>query len=775
MGLCRRPLLFVCAAALIAGVLVAPASAVPEEVPDRLPLLSEPLSRGALIVGKAPNRTPSTKRIDGQIGDWKGKPSGIGGTARLDRGEHIYTDYLFDDFGADDGDDAVRLAVLTPLRQAEARTARLDQLFQAAGDQFDAPRPIGAPDHYGDKERSGATDLREVRWAAIGDRVQLLARTTSLTDKSLAVLVLADTAADDGALRQGVFGGLVTARYDTELLITADGVDVADTASGKARSLPDAAVKINPAGWTNALEASFPAALLGPRPKLTVISGRLVDGGFVPANVAYRFDEPVAGVYNDQAQALALRANNVDAFATKVDFAQLAKGASQTARPGPGYAERQMRSGANISREDGENGIWQPYGLYVPTTYDPAKKTPLTFWLHYRGGKAHSGGAWTPRLINELGEEQGNIVVTPRARGTSTWYVSEAHQDFFEVFADVHKLLNVDPDRRYVSGYSMGGYGTYLFGLLYPDLFAAGYSTSGAMTQGMWTGEGPDDCASGQCFVEANEGDADAQLTYRILDNARHFPIAINHGTDDELVPVTGVQRIGARLAELGYRYDLTTFFGYEHYSQAIIDEWADAAEYINGFTRDRDPRDVTYRVVPALVNAVNTVTAGLVKFHFNPDGAYWVDGLKVRDGDLTDPAVSGLVNVTSFAQTAPSTVTVPRAGVFSPLGHSTPFARHGLDWMVSPLGGNLSESNGFSAKLTNLSQATFDTARMGLKPATDISGSVTVDGPTALTLTKVGRTVDVLVDGTKATTARGTITIDLVSGAHTIVLKPVS
>ena len=40
-----------------------------------------------------------------------------------------------------------------------------------------------------------------------------------------------------------------------------------------------------------------------------------------------------------------------------------------------------------------------------------------------------------------LGEEQGNIVVSPRGRGTSTWYVSEAHQDFFEVFDDVHRLL----------------------------------------------------------------------------------------------------------------------------------------------------------------------------------------------------------------------------------------------------------------------------------------------------------------------------------------------
>ena len=750
---------------------VAPAAAAPDAVPDRVPLLSEPVGRASLVLGTAPDKMPSQKSADGEVADWVGEASGIGGTARLDAGEHVYTDFLFDDWGADDGGDAERLSVLGPLREAESRTARLDQLFQAAGDQFGAPPPFGALDHYGDGQQTEAADLREVRWAAEGDTVHFLARTTTMKDDRLGVLLLADTDGTLGKPREVGFGtGLTTQRFDTAILLSAGEARLTDLNSGASRLLA-APVVLNADGWTNALEAALPASVFGDTFDVAVVSGLRTAEGIKPANVAYRFDEPVAGVYNDQRQALELYAGSVDDFTADIDLTDLRSGASQTARPGPGYSERQMVSAENISRERGESGIWQPYGLYVPRSYQPAKPTPLTFWLHYRGGKAHSGGAWTPRLLTQLGEETANIVVTPRGRGTSTWYVTEAHQDFFEVFSDVHGLMNIDQNRRYLSGYSMGGYGTYLFGLLYPDLFAAGYSTSGAVTQGAWTGDGPDSCTTGQCYVEANGGDADAQLTYRILENARQLPLTIHHGTNDELVPVTGVQRMGVRLAELGYRYDLTMFHGYEHFTQAIVDEWADGAAYMQQFTRDPNPRTVTYKVVPALVGAVNTVTADGVAFAFNPDGAYWTDDIVVRDGDPKDPAVSGQVDATSEAIAAQKNLATPRTGVFSPLGQSTTYTRHGLDWLE--VGGAETLRNAFSATLRNVESASLDAARMRLDPAQVIAGAVTSDGPATLTLTNVNRAVEVVVGGVSQGVAQGDVPVRLVSGANAVQLRP--
>ena len=161
---------------------------------------------------------------------------------------------------------------------------------------------------------------------------------------------------------------------------------------------------------------------------------------------------------------------------------------------------------------------------------------------------------------------------------------------------------------------------------------------------------------------DANGGTADAQNTFRLLSNARNLPLTIHHGTNDELVPVSGIERIAARLTELGYAHDVTLFAGYEHYTQAIVDEWADGTEYLFSHRRVRDPRVVSYAVSPALVRAVNTVTADGVRFDFRPDGAYWVDGLRVRTGaDGADPAVLGRLDATSEAVPAARTSLLPR------------------------------------------------------------------------------------------------------------------
>ena len=70
-------------AVLTSAAIAVPAAAVPEAVPDRLPVASEPLHRAQLIVTDAPATAPSVKTADGDVGDWIGAPSGIGGTGHL--------------------------------------------------------------------------------------------------------------------------------------------------------------------------------------------------------------------------------------------------------------------------------------------------------------------------------------------------------------------------------------------------------------------------------------------------------------------------------------------------------------------------------------------------------------------------------------------------------------------------------------------------------------------------------------------------------------------
>ena len=63
------------------------------------------------------------------------------------------------------------------------------------------------------------------------------------------------------------------------------------------------------------------------------------------------------------------------------------------------------------------------------------------------------------------------------ARTASTRDIAEA--DTFEVWADVARHYALDPDWTVVSGYSMGGIGTYRLMTRWPDLFARGMSTVG--------------------------------------------------------------------------------------------------------------------------------------------------------------------------------------------------------------------------------------------------------------------------------------------------------
>ena len=787
-------------------------AAINDALPDALPVLSRPLQRGAVIATAAAPVQPQAKTVDGDPADWLSASSLFGGSQHFAGGEHVYTDYLFDALGADDGDDARRLSLLGPVVELNDRALRVDQLEQAVGDQLGVPRPVGAQDSYGDGRLNDGTDLHTVRWAVDGDQAALLTTFTSLQSAGNAdVLVLADTG--DGEAGEIGFG-LRSGVFDVAVRLNAGGATAWSIASGAPL---DVAGQVAVSAEHNALEASLDLAAISDGGALRVAVVSLNADG-TPANVAYRFAEPIAGVYNEQRQALALLAGNVDGFAKTIAVADLRNGRSETVAPGPGYHERQFISADHISVEGGENGRLQHYGLYVPSSYDGQTPTPISYWLHYRGGKAHSGGAWTPRLIRQLGESVGNIVATPRGRGTSSWYTTDAHQDVFEVMMDVEGrdvsaqvptadidtglanalALNVDASRRYVSGYSMGGYGTYLFGLLYPDLFAAGYSTAGPPTQGAWTGVGPDNALCAQsfegggetasaCYIQANDGDANAQLNFRILENARHLPLAIHHGTNDELVPVSGVERVSARLTELGYRNDFLRFPGYEHFSQAAVDEWVEGVRYMQRYAINDNPRDVTYKVVPALVDALNTVKPdpASATFAYRPDGAYWVDDLVVRGADTAAPrdtAISGLIEASSGRLPGETIATVPQTGVWPDApapssiaaapGHSTPFLRSGLDWLAT---GEAALSNTFSATLTGLSAARLDTARMGLDLGEQVDGAVRSDGDALLTLGSLSQAVDVWVDGLlRATAVRGDRAIAIDADTRLVQLVPV-
>lgn len=111
------------------------------------------------------------------------------------------------------------------------------------------------------------------------------------------------------------------------------------------------------------------------------------------------------------------------------------------------------------------------YLLRKPEDYNPNEKYPLMIYLHGRGeqgsdlSKVKIHGPW--KKIDEL--QLPLLVVAPQSPQDEWWDIDALEALTVDLIDD----LNVDEDRVYLTGLSMGGNGTWELAARRPDLFAA--------------------------------------------------------------------------------------------------------------------------------------------------------------------------------------------------------------------------------------------------------------------------------------------------------------
>ena len=116
----------------------------------------------------------------------------------------------------------------------------------------------------------------------------------------------------------------------------------------------------------------------------------------------------------------------------------------------------------------------QPYRLFVPQAYDRATPAPLVVALHGMGGDENSlFDGYNNGALKREAERRGFVVVAPKGRDTASMYRGSADEDVIDVIAEVRRDYKIDPNRIYLMGHSMGGYGTWSVAMAHPDLFAA--------------------------------------------------------------------------------------------------------------------------------------------------------------------------------------------------------------------------------------------------------------------------------------------------------------
>jgi predicted peptidase len=114
------------------------------------------------------------------------------------------------------------------------------------------------------------------------------------------------------------------------------------------------------------------------------------------------------------------------------------------------------------------------YLLFLPKGYDPKaeRRWPLIFFLHgagERGSDVWKVAVHGPPKIAPTRPDFPFIVVSPQCPEGQIW----SKDVLLGLLDDVMAKYAVDKSRVYLTGLSMGGYGTWDLGLSYPERFAA--------------------------------------------------------------------------------------------------------------------------------------------------------------------------------------------------------------------------------------------------------------------------------------------------------------
>jgi predicted esterase len=611
-------------------------------------------AKGSLYSGPGPRPGPDVlyakPKTAPQLknkGIWRAKPILISGTSAYRKGEFLYQDYIYDDMGAKGEFDPAD-------PKGGATFARFNGTYSYPLDE---------------KYAQNAADLVELRVKPLAEETAFRITYNSMTDPGLVATTIA--IGDSAEPRAFPHGANVAAPAEYFLTVHGHTAEFVTAESGMWFGAPP---KVEVSTKRHQVEVRVSHAVWDPgsdRVRLAAGSGlwdAAADEYLVPAgaadaatpggasgenpaaffNVAFRFDESfpdlanVATIFTDPSwwrdnrQAHALASGDISEFSATVDFGKLLAGKRDDLPgraggvPTSGPMNRILSSrfrfgqGADWAQECSGyddcpsqlHGRLVPYSVYVPDKPQPRRGYGLTLLLHSLGANYNQfSDSNNQSQIGERGP--GSLVITPSGRGTDGWYYGVAGADTFEVWADVARHFKLDPAYTAISGYSMGGYGTYKLATQYPDLFAAAQPVVGPPGSGVWVP--PNDPVPGGA----------ASNTNRMLGSVRHIPFMIWVGALDELVPLAGTTAQAQTFDDLGYRYIFDVFPTADHLALAGNDSYQPAADFLGTRRLVRNPAHVTYVVNPTMDFRKRKTVA---------DHAYWLSRLRLRDSEGEAP-----------------------------------------------------------------------------------------------------------------------------------------
>jgi len=175
------------------------------------------------------------------------------------------------------------------------------------------------------------------------------------------------------------------------------------------------------------------------------------------------------------------------------------------------------------------------YAISIPGNYSPSTPVPLILALHFgvgSGDAAGAGGDMVEILIGPALAQLGAIIVAPDSvRGN--WSSPENEKAVNALLDTVLAHYSIDKKKVAVTGYSMGGTGSWHFAEKFPQIFSAAIPIAGT----------PSESAAGW-----------------------RLPVLAIHSRDDQVAPFGPTEARIAQLQKAGVNAKLILLTGITHY-----------------------------------------------------------------------------------------------------------------------------------------------------------------------------------------------------------------
>lgn len=173
---------------------------------------------------------------------------------------------------------------------------------------------------------------------------------------------------------------------------------------------------------------------------------------------------------------------------------------------------------------------------------DPTARPALFLTLH--GASVEARGQAAAYGFKDW----GHVVAPTNRRPYGFDWEDWGRLDAIEVLDIAMRDLDVDPQRVYLTGHSMGGHGTWQVGLTFPDRFAAIAPSAGWVS--FWSYTGASRYEADTPIETALRLATSSSDTLALVENARAFGVYVLHGEADDNVPVSQARTMRTELAK---------------------------------------------------------------------------------------------------------------------------------------------------------------------------------------------------------------------------------